>query len=761
MSGVTRRRVRAGGSPAAAWTALAGVLIALTLITPAAAQTPTRTPAPPPANLSIDTVSALAGTDVEVSVRLDPGAFSVFTVQNDIEIDAFTPLRRLPNDQPDCTANPVIGFTNVSFTCLNPDTCPRMRAILQRTGGTPLPAGPLYTCVYAVAPNALVGSYPLEAVGVVLRNQMGNAVPDTRENGAIDVVSELPPSPTATESRTPTLTHTVTLTPSLTPTVTIGNSPTSTVTRTASATQPTHTSTATQTPTITLTPSRTRTSTPTRTPVPFVTPTATSTGATNTIPLLTITNALGIPGGQIVIGVTLDPGDRSVIGAQNIIDFGQFLHPVVLPSGDPDCTPNPNLANLASPSFQCLNPSCSNTRGTVFRETGTGLLPATVLYTCNVTIDPQAPIGMTQPILMVVANTFGPTGTQISTASNNGAVSVVESLPPTATASATRTATQTRTPTLTASATRTGPTDTPTETPPSTATGTVTITPTPANTGTASVTRTITQTRTPSETRTPTETRTPSVTRTVTVTRTGTRTGTATRTATPTRTATITGSIPPTFTRTTTPTRTETGTPSDTATRTETRTATGTRTQTLTPTITNTAESTSTRTPSRTLTASVTRTASRTGSPTRTTTATSTPVDTATITPEPTATSTPGPDTPTATATVTSTASDTPTATPVDTPTETPTAIPTDTASPSPTDTPPPSPTPTMVICVGDCDGNGVVAINELVLGVNIALGQQPISVCEAFDRNGSGEVTIDELITAVTNALEGCPEEV
>ena len=29
--------------------------------------------------------------------------------------------------------------------------------------------------------------------------------------------------------------------------------------------------------------------------------------------------------------------------------------------------------------------------------------------------------------------------------------------------------------------------------------------------------------------------------------------------------------------------------------------------------------------------------------------------------------------------------------------------------------------------CVGDCDGDGQVSINELVLGVNIALGSLPV----------------------------------
>ena len=41
-----------------------------------------------------------------------------------------------------------------------------------------------------------------------------------------------------------------------------------------------------------------------------------------------------------------------------------------------------------------------------------------------------------------------------------------------------------------------------------------------------------------------------------------------------------------------------------------------------------------------------------------------------------------------------------------------------------PTDTPPTIPaTPTAKpSCTGDCDGNGLVAINELIVGVNIVL---------------------------------------
>jgi fibronectin-binding autotransporter adhesin len=59
--------------------------------------------------------------------------------------------------------------------------------------------------------------------------------------------------------------------------------------------------------------------------------------------------------------------------------------------------------------------------------------------------------------------------------------------------------------------------------------------------------------------------------------------------------------------------------------------------------------------------------------------------------------------------------------------------------------------------CLGDCAGDNQVEIADLVIGVDIALGTQPLSVCPAFD-DGSGMVTIAVLITAVDNSLGGCP---
>ena len=59
--------------------------------------------------------------------------------------------------------------------------------------------------------------------------------------------------------------------------------------------------------------------------------------------------------------------------------------------------------------------------------------------------------------------------------------------------------------------------------------------------------------------------------------------------------------------------------------------------------------------------------------------------------------------------------------------------------------------------CVGDCGADGEVTINEIIMGVNIAMGVMPMGSCPAFDLSGDGAVTIDELIVGVNNALQGC----
>jgi len=73
----------------------------------------------------------------------------------------------------------------------------------------------------------------------------------------------------------------------------------------------------------------------------------------------------------------------------------------------------------------------------------------------------------------------------------------------------------------------------------------------------------------------------------------------------------------------------------------------------------------------------------------------------------------------------------------------------------APTPTPTPSPTPPT--CVGDCNGNRSVTVDELLTMVNIALGTTNVSQCAAGDANGDHQITIDEILTAVNNALNGC----
>ena len=59
--------------------------------------------------------------------------------------------------------------------------------------------------------------------------------------------------------------------------------------------------------------------------------------------------------------------------------------------------------------------------------------------------------------------------------------------------------------------------------------------------------------------------------------------------------------------------------------------------------------------------------------------------------------------------------------------------------------------------CVGNCNGDGEVTVDELIKGVNIALGTLPLSDCLSFDANGDGIVTVDEIVKAVNAALNGC----
>ena len=66
-----------------------------------------------------------------------------------------------------------------------------------------------------------------------------------------------------------------------------------------------------------------------------------------------------------------------------------------------------------------------------------------------------------------------------------------------------------------------------------------------------------------------------------------------------------------------------------------------------------------------------------------------------------------------------------------------------------------------VAACTGDCDGDKVVGIAELVTMVNVALGRATLPACPNGDRDGDGVIAIDELVRAVRHALAECEGDI
>ena len=59
--------------------------------------------------------------------------------------------------------------------------------------------------------------------------------------------------------------------------------------------------------------------------------------------------------------------------------------------------------------------------------------------------------------------------------------------------------------------------------------------------------------------------------------------------------------------------------------------------------------------------------------------------------------------------------------------------------------------------CIGDCNLNGVVGVDELLVGVGMLLGRRAFEDCPPVDLDGDGTILVNELIAAVDRALHGC----
>lgn len=76
----------------------------------------------------------------------------------------------------------------------------------------------------------------------------------------------------------------------------------------------------------------------------------------------------------------------------------------------------------------------------------------------------------------------------------------------------------------------------------------------------------------------------------------------------------------------------------------------------------------------------------------------------------------------------------------------------------------PDTPRRTLVIpvpCIGDCNGDGRVTVDEILTAINIALGNTPVSACPGADCSCAAQICVvgvDCILEAVDNALNGCP---
>lgn len=174
--------------------------------------------------------------------------------------------------------------------------------------------------------------------------------------GAVCVRQLIFPTPTATATPTSTSTST----PTVTPTATVTSTPTSTSTRTS-------------------------TSTPTVTPTPTPTPTATP------AVLIHVGSATGGQGTVIRFSVTVSTNGRPVLGTRNDITFDPRA-PIAPTQGDvvqPDCS-GPGVQAVFLPSGCVVGETCQGVQVTVV---STGIADGAVLYTCAVSVSPNAPLG--------------------------------------------------------------------------------------------------------------------------------------------------------------------------------------------------------------------------------------------------------------------------------------------------------------------------------------------------------------------------------
>lgn len=202
------------------------------------------------------------------------------------------------------------------------------------------------------------------------------------------------------------------------------------------------------------------------------------------------------PGGAVTIAVHLDPAGHTVIGGGNDIELGPLAAVQTRADGSFACDADPLLVPLLPPTFTCVSPPpepCTRLRAIVFRPVGGPPLPGGALYRCTIEVAAGAAPGLALPLTMRAPRASGPVGRALAVRGYSGAITVLVPTPtatpsatplpsatPSPSPSATPSGTQTRTASRTATRTRTPRTPIPT--------GTATQTPTPSASATPSAT---------------------------------------------------------------------------------------------------------------------------------------------------------------------------------------------------------------------------------------------------------------------------------
>jgi len=152
------------------------------------------------------------------------------------------------------------------------------------------------------------------------------------------------------------------------------------------------------------------------------------------IPIVHLGSTSGLPGQTASFDVTLETSGEPIAGVQVDIAFDPNTPIAAKVNGRPDCIPNAAI-NKGGTSFAFQPPGCSGSSCTAIRSLVLALdnvdpIPdGSVMFSCNVAIAPSAPNGV-YPLVGSNAGSSDPQGSAISTDVTNGAVTV-GNVPPT------------------------------------------------------------------------------------------------------------------------------------------------------------------------------------------------------------------------------------------------------------------------------------------------------------------------------------------